>query len=47
MENGRIAGDGAPAEVLTPGSIESVFGVRATLHVTAQGRPWMVPADSV
>jgi iron complex transport system ATP-binding protein len=47
MEDGRIAGDGTPTEVLTPGSIESVFGVRATIHLTAQGRPWMLPADSI
>ena len=32
LADGRIAGDGAPAEVLNPGLIAHVFGVTATLH---------------
>lgn len=47
MENGMLAGDGAPAEVLNPSSIESVFGVRATIQLTSQGRPWMVPLEGM
>jgi iron complex transport system ATP-binding protein len=42
LEGGRVAGDGAPDQVLNPASIESVFGVRATLQAGAQGRPWLV-----
>lgn len=47
LEQGRLAGDGAPAEVLNPGSIEAVFGVRATIQLTPQGRPWMVPVEGM
>ena len=32
LADGRIAGDGAPAEVLNPELIAHVFGVRATMH---------------
>ncbi len=32
LDQGRIAADGAPTEVLNPGLIARVFGVRATLH---------------
>jgi iron complex transport system ATP-binding protein len=32
LEDGRIAGDGTPAEVLNPDLIARVFGVRATMH---------------
>lgn len=39
LEDGRIAGDGAPREVLNPGLIARVFGVQATVHGDA--RPWM------
>jgi len=42
LENGRVAGDGGPAEVLNPASIESVFGVRTTLQSGPQGKPWLV-----
>ncbi len=42
MEDGQIAGDGVPAEVLNPTSIEAVFGVRAVFQLTPQGRAWMV-----
>ncbi len=41
MEQGRIAGDGAPEDVLNTASIESVFGVRTTIHSGPQGR-WLV-----
>jgi iron complex transport system ATP-binding protein len=42
LEGGRVAGDGAPCEVLNPASIESVFGVRTTLHAGSEGKPWLV-----
>jgi iron complex transport system ATP-binding protein len=32
LADGRMAGDGAPAEVLNPGLIAQVFGVQATMH---------------
>jgi len=47
MEQGRLAGDGAPSDVLNPNSIESVFGVRATIQLTPQGRPWMLPVEGM
>jgi len=34
LEDGRIAGDGAPHEVLNPALIARVFGVQATVHGT-------------
>jgi iron complex transport system ATP-binding protein len=47
MEHGRLVGDGAPSEVLNPSAIETVFGVRATIQLTPQGRPWMVPIEGM
>lgn len=41
LEDGRLAGDGAPGDVLNPRSIESVFGVRASVQ-SGQGRSWLV-----
>ena len=32
LADGRIAGDGAPGEVLNPELIAQVFGVQATMH---------------
>jgi ABC-type cobalamin/Fe3+-siderophores transport system ATPase subunit len=32
LEDGRIAGDGRPQEVLIPALIARVFGVQATVH---------------
>jgi len=40
LEDGRIAGDGAPAEVLNPSLIARVFGVHATVHGGLNGT-WM------
>jgi len=34
LEDGRIAGDGTPREVLNPSLIARVFGVQATVHGT-------------
>jgi len=42
LEDGLVVGDGTPAAVLNPTSIESVFGVRATIESGAQGRSWLV-----
>jgi iron complex transport system ATP-binding protein len=39
LEDGRIAGDGSPREVLNPALIARVFGVQATVH--GHDRPWM------
>ena len=39
LEDGRVAADGAPREVLNPELIARVFGVRATVHDA--GQPWM------
>jgi ABC-type hemin transport system ATPase subunit len=40
LEDGRVAGDGAPAEVLNPELIARVFGVQATVHGGLNGT-WM------
>lgn len=32
LEDGRVAGDGTPADVLNPALIARVFGVQATMH---------------
>jgi iron complex transport system ATP-binding protein len=32
LDRGRLAGDGDPAQILSPDRIESVFGVHATVH---------------
>ncbi|AMD87731.1 ABC transporter ATP-binding protein [Actinomyces radicidentis] len=40
MDGGRIAAEGAPAEVLRPGLIESVYGLET--HVVADGEHLMV-----
>jgi iron complex transport system ATP-binding protein len=40
LEDGRIAGDGAPQEVLNPVLIARVFGVQATVH-GGLNRLWM------
>lgn len=39
IEDGRVAGDGTPQEVLNPELIAHVFGVRATVH--GSDRPWL------
>ena len=41
LEDGRIAGDGAPEEVLNPALIARVFGVQATLHGGLGVGGWM------
>lgn len=47
MEQGCLVGDGLPSDVLNPAAIETVFGVRATIELTQQGRPWMVPVEGM
>ena len=39
LEDGRIAGDGAPRDVLNPALIARVFGVQATVHDPE--KPWI------
>lgn len=39
LEDGRVAADGMPQDVLNPALIERVFGVRATVH--GDDKPWM------
>ncbi|MGH9591701.1 MAG: ABC transporter ATP-binding protein [Bryobacteraceae bacterium] len=41
MEDGRIAGDGVPSEVLNPDLIGRVFGVHASIETGDSGLPWM------
>jgi iron complex transport system ATP-binding protein len=41
LEDGSVAGNGPPGEVLTPRYIEQVFGVQATLHAPARGAAYM------
>jgi ABC-type cobalamin/Fe3+-siderophores transport system ATPase subunit len=40
LEDGRVAGDGTPTDVLNPALIARVFGVRATVHGGLNGK-WM------
>ena len=40
IEDGRIAGDGTPREILNPALIARVFGVQATVHGGLNGA-WM------
>jgi iron complex transport system ATP-binding protein len=41
LEQGRIAADGAPQDVLTTSLIAQVFGVQAELYARTEGRPWI------
>jgi iron complex transport system ATP-binding protein len=44
MKNGRIYGEGAPAEVITADSVEEVFGLRCQVVVDpVSGTPLAVP----
>lgn len=43
IEDGRIAGDGTPGDVLNPDLIARVFGVQATVHGGSDGN-WMTYA---
>ncbi len=42
LDGGRVVADGTPAEVLTPGNLASVFGVRAWFGKSEAG-PMIVP----
>jgi iron complex transport system ATP-binding protein len=44
LDGGRVAASGAPAEVLTPERLDSVYRVRA-LHGRENGEPFVVPWD--
>ncbi|SRR5579884_711480 len=41
LEQGRVAADGAPAEVFTAETIQRVFGVRAHVHSLSGQHPWI------
>ena len=41
LDQGRIAADGAPPEVLHPDLIAQVFGVHAEIRQDSLGRPWI------
>ncbi|MCX5478144.1 heme ABC transporter ATP-binding protein [Kaistia geumhonensis] len=43
VRKGRIAADGPPAEVLTAGLIEDVFGVALAVGLTGDGTPYVLP----
>ena len=43
LDGGRIAGDGEPAEVLTPEFVERVFGVAVAEARTAEGERFLAP----
>ena len=45
MQNGALALDATPAEVMTPGVMETLFGFSAET-VNVGGRTWIVPALS-
>jgi ABC-type cobalamin/Fe3+-siderophores transport system ATPase subunit len=42
LEDGRIAGAGAPADVLNAELIDRVFGVHASIQTMPGGTPWMI-----
>ena len=42
LDQGRIAADGAPGDVLNPELIDRVFGVRAALLPRSGGRPFLM-----
>ena len=46
LQGGRLVADGVPDEVLTPGRLRDVYGVRAHFG-EADGRPLVVPIDRV
>ena len=42
MDNGAIAADMTPAELMKPDVVRRLFGFEAEA-VTVNGRPWLVP----
>ncbi len=47
LAKGRIVRDGRPEDVLTPGLIRNVYGVRAMVAPDDSGRPWIQYAGLV
>ncbi|MFB3776635.1 MAG: ABC transporter ATP-binding protein [Bryobacteraceae bacterium] len=45
LRSGEIVSDAAPADVLKPDMLRSVFGVEAEIRHTAAGRPWVSYGD--
>lgn len=45
IHDGRLAAAGAPAEVITPASLASVYGVRARVETCSRGRPQVLIDD--
>jgi iron complex transport system ATP-binding protein len=41
LQNGEVAAQGTPREVLTPTNIERVFAVEADIGISPAGRPWI------
>lgn len=47
LEGGAVRADAPPAQVLTPETLERVFGVRAEIRADAAGRPFVIPVSPV
>jgi iron complex transport system ATP-binding protein len=47
LADGTLRADAPPAEVLTPETLASVFGVRAEIRADAAGRPFVIPVSPV
>jgi iron complex transport system ATP-binding protein len=43
LKDGRIRRQGRPAEVLTAGTVEEIYGVRAAVLTDEKGRPYVLP----
>jgi iron complex transport system ATP-binding protein len=43
MKDGKIFAVGAPSEVLTPGNVEAVFGVKVVQRHPTTGLPFVTP----
>ncbi len=41
LDEGRVAADGDPRDVLTPENLERTFGVHAVVHETGRASPWI------
>jgi iron complex transport system ATP-binding protein len=42
LQDGRVVADAPPAEVITPETLQRVFGVEACIAKGPEGRPWVV-----
>lgn len=45
LQNGEVAADAAPGEVLTAEKLRDVFEVEAEIRRTREGRPWILYGD--